>query len=69
MTDKYYIQDTRQIVGNDMMWWAIGGKGYTTDLDKTHIFTWEEAIELHKSSGHFKPWPKDYIDQRIRHDI
>lgn len=63
---NFYLQDTRTIVGNDMMWWAIDGKGYTSDLDKAHVFTWEDALERHKQSPHFKPWPKDYIDQRVR---
>ena len=41
---KYYLQDTRAIVGNDMLWWAIDGKGYTTDLNKANVFTEYEAF-------------------------
>ncbi len=30
--DLYYIQDTRTYVGNSVMWWRVGGNGYTSDL-------------------------------------
>jgi hypothetical protein len=30
--ELYYIQDTRTYVGNSVMWWRVGGNGYTTDL-------------------------------------
>jgi hypothetical protein len=30
--EMYYIQDTRTYVGNSVMWWRVGGNGYTTDL-------------------------------------
>jgi len=62
----YYVQDTRQIVGNDLMWWAIDGKGYTSDLSKAEVWTKEDAFRRCEMSTHFKPWPKDYIDQRTR---
>lgn len=32
MPDLYYIEDTRQIVGNCALWWREGGHGYTCDL-------------------------------------
>lgn len=29
---SYYIQDTRQVVGNCVLWWRPDGAGYTCDL-------------------------------------
>jgi len=30
----YYIQDSRTYCGNSVMWWAVDGEGYTSDLSK-----------------------------------
>lgn len=30
--ELYYIQDTRECVGNSALWWREGGHGYTCDL-------------------------------------
>jgi len=66
MSELFYLQDKRQYVGNDILWWAKDGKGYTTDISKAHIFTKEEAVEYHQHRETDVPWPKDYIDQRVR---
>jgi len=66
MSEKYYLQDSRSYVGNDVLWWAKNGKGYTTDLIKAEVYTKEEAIKLHNSRESDIPWPKDYIDSRTR---
>lgn len=67
---EYYVQDSRQIVGNDMMWWAKDGHGYTCDITKAHIFTRDEAFRLCTDTygfpRHFIPWPKAYIDTRVK---
>lgn len=39
----YLIQDTRQYVGNCILWWCHEGKGYTTEFDKAGRFTEEQA--------------------------
>ena len=30
----YYIQDARSYVGDSVLWWRQGGRGYTTNLDE-----------------------------------
>ncbi len=57
----YYLQDDRQIVGNSMLWWREGGKGYTCDLKEAGVFT-KENLPILRSSD--IAWPKDYIDAR-----
>ena len=40
----FYIQDTRAVCGNSAVWWAEGGHGYTSNLDKAWKVpgTWKE---------------------------
>lgn len=66
MNQLFYLQDSRGYVGNDVLWWAKEGKGYTTDLSKAQIFTQEEAQRHHDSRPSDIPWPKDYIDLKTR---
>jgi len=63
---EFYLQDSRSYVGNDVLWWAKDGRGYTTDLSKAHIYTKEDAQRQHDSRPSDIPWPKDYIDQKTR---
>lgn len=52
---EYYIQDTRQYVGNNMLFWAKGG-GYTCHIDEAQIFSKEDAKAIHKNRKSDKPW-------------
>ena len=63
---KYYIQDNRQYVGNDLLWWAKGGCGYTTDVSKAEVWSKEAAMRQHGRRESDVPWPKDYIDAHVR---
>jgi hypothetical protein len=40
---KFYMRDTRQVVGNCLLWWRKGRNGYTTNIDDAHVFTEDEA--------------------------
>ena len=64
--DQFYLQDSRDYVGNDMLFHAIDGKGYTTDMRKAHVFTRDQAVAHHNLRSTDIPWPKDYIDARTR---
>ena len=64
--DLYYLQDSRDYVGNDMLFWAIDGKGYTTDMRQAHVYTKAEAVAQHQARETDIPWPKAYIDARTR---
>lgn len=61
---KFYLQDKRQFVGNDMLWWRKGG-GYTCNIAKAEVFTKEKAFKQHAERETDVPWPKRYIDERI----
>lgn len=41
--DKFcYVQNSRNYVGDSVLWWAKNGCGYTTDLSKAHKYSGEE---------------------------
>jgi len=64
--ELYYLQDNRSYVGNDILWWAKKGAGYTTDINKAEVYTKEKAMSQHRCRETDIPWPKDYIDQKTR---
>jgi len=66
VSDLFYLQDSRSYVGNDMLFWALDGNGYTTDLRKAQVYTREQAQAMHDSRETDIPWPKAYIDAKTR---
>jgi hypothetical protein len=58
---KFYIQDTRDYIGNDIAWWRDGG-GYTANLAEAEVFTHAEALEVSNNRKTDRMWPKEYID-------
>lgn len=65
MIGLFYLQDSRDYVGNDILFWATGG-GYTTDVSKARVFTLDAAQRQHNMRETDIPWPKEYIDARTR---
>lgn len=64
--ELFYLQDSRGLVGNDVLWWAKDGSGYTTDLSKAHIYSKAEAEAQRDMRKSDIPWPKNYIDTKAR---
>lgn len=64
--ELFYMQDSRSYVGNDILFHAIDGRGYVTDLRKAQTFTKEKAMHMHAMRSTDIPWPKAYIDTRVR---
>lgn len=60
-SNQYYLQDSRDFVGNDMLFWRLGG-GYTTDVSQAEIFTKESALKQHRDRETDVPWAVEYID-------
>jgi len=69
MSDEFYLQDKRAMVGNAMVWWRRDSKGYCCDVRDAHRFTREEAFKQHESRETDVPWPCDYIDARVSHTV
>lgn len=58
----FYLRDTRSNVGSTCMLWAKDGCGYTSNLDKAHVYTLEEA-QRHFNSRHADvPLCKELVD-------
>lgn len=68
MTDQYYLQDNRYILGNCMMFWREGG-GYTSNVTKAEVFTKEDAVRQNQCRDSDIPWPKSYIDARLSQTV
>lgn len=71
MNELYYIQDSRSIVGNSMLWWGPDSSGYTTDIDKAGLYE-KEWVEKHITRRSDVPWPeilvKQYVVKHVRAD-
>lgn len=65
--DEYYMQDTRSIVGNFMLFWEKENCGYVCEIREARVFTQAEAIEQCESRSTDKAWPKWFIDSIIKH--
>jgi len=61
----YYVQDSRSYTGNCMMWWRQGG-GYTSDINKAQVWTYQDAMTQAMTRSSDKPWPCDFIKQRTQ---
>ena len=44
--EYYYIQDSRNYVGNAVLWHGLNGNGYVTDLKKAHKYSKKEVLEV-----------------------
>ncbi|HIE5512995.1 TPA: hypothetical protein ACXNQL_002235 [Stenotrophomonas maltophilia] len=65
----FYIQDTRQFVGNCPMWWGPNGSGYVTRLDEAGRYTEQEAIRQNRTRETDIPWPCSEIDALARQTV
>jgi len=64
----FYMQDSRQYVGNSMLWWAKECRGYTCDIRRAEIFTLSESKKRTNRPTDVL-WPKDFIDDRISYHV
>ncbi|WP_445772879.1 hypothetical protein [Shewanella sp.] len=63
MSQLFYLRDTRSNVGDSCMFWAQDGAGYTSDLNKAHVYTKEKAQRYFDSRDTDIPYSKDQVDQ------
>ena len=53
----YYVQDSRDFVGNSMLWWRPDGRGYTTDISQAGQYA-----ERPTDRDTDVLWPVEYIN-------
>ena len=68
-TDLFYVQDRRQYVGNDVLWWARNNGGYTTNLDDAEVYTKEEALKVCENRETDVMWPFDFVNSIARRAV
>lgn len=66
MSQLFYLRDSRTNVGSTCLFWAKDGCGYTSDLDKAHVYTLEEAQRKFNSRHTDVPLCKDFVDKVAR---
>lgn len=64
-TTLFFIQNG--YVGNAVLFWAQGERGYTTDPGKAHKYTRQEVLDkFAKHRAEDRIWPVDHVEQHIR---
>lgn len=63
--EGWYVQNVNAgYVGNNPMFWAKGGNGYTSYIDKAELFDAAAAVELLKSDAKkWKAWPAALVSE------
>lgn len=62
---SFYLRDSRGNTGSSCMFWAENGNGYTTNLDRSHVYTLEEA-QRHINDRHTDvPLSKVLVDELV----
>lgn len=64
MAGEYVLQDSRSNTGDRLMFHAIDGKGYTSNLDAAERFTMSGAVTHNVYRESDKPWPLAYLMER-----
>lgn len=68
MAKLYYIQDTRDTVGNCASWWRPNSCGYTTQIEEAGLYSEEEAKKITSHRSTDIAWPKEVVEHcAVRH--
>lgn len=65
----YCIQDTRSFVGNSVVWWRVGGHGYTPDIDEAWILPEVDARRIEQNRSTDKAIPVEKIEAAITRHV
>ncbi|MFQ2114716.1 hypothetical protein ACK334_00210 [Aeromonas veronii] len=61
----FYLRDSRSNTGSSCMFWALNGNGYTSNLDKAHVYTLEEAQSYFNDRHTDVPLSKALVDELV----
>lgn len=59
---EYYVQDTRNQVGNCALWWGKERSGYTTELDRAGIYKGFDCMRLRPTDV---PYPREIVEANV----
>lgn len=63
--NSFYLRDSRSNTGSSCMFWAENGNGYTTNLDRAHVYTLDEAQRYFNSRHTDVPLSKALVDELV----
>lgn len=63
----FYVQDTRQPVGDCALWWRPKGAGYTCELEDAGLYTAEEVGRLPRPTD--VAWPREVVEAAARRHV
>lgn len=67
--ELFYLQDSREVVGNYLSFWRKKANGYTCDLNDAETYTREQVMQRHRNRRTDIPWPKSYLDQHVHRAV
>lgn len=66
---KFYIWDTRSMVGNCVLFWRANSMGYTCDIREAGLYDEQEALEIQASRGTDRAVPREIAEAFIVHHV
>ena len=68
--DMFYVQDSRQYVGNSVLWHALNGNGYTTNIKNAQKYTKEQIIKKFQNGRDSDIiWSAKHIDANASYHV
>lgn len=64
---SYYVQDRRTFLGNSVVWWALNGNGYTSDITKAHKYNGKEIKKSWRDTDII--WFSEHVEQHIKQHV
>lgn len=68
--ELFYVQDSRNYVGNSILWWGLNNNGYVCDIRKAHKYTKGEILKRF-SAGRDSDviWSAKHVEDNISQHI
>lgn len=63
---RYFVQDTRSVVGNCALWWGPDSAGYVCDLREAGVYTGAETKGMRDTD---LPWPVEAVQPFVVHHV
>ncbi|WP_167632467.1 hypothetical protein [Mariprofundus ferrooxydans] len=62
--NEFYLQDSRTLCGNNVVFWRKKGNGYGTNLDELEVYSLEDAQHMHDFRCSDIPLLKSLVDKK-----
>lgn len=64
--NEYYVQDSRNYVGNAMLLWGKNSNGYVCSINEAHLFSKKEILDGFKWRDTDIIWKKSDLDNHLK---